>query len=122
MRVIIAGGRDFSDSDLFDREVSKRLWSKLDEGDVEIVSGCCTGADELGEEFAGYWDIPVKRFPAEWSKHGKSAGPRRNADMAIYAAEDDGMLIAFWDGKSRGTKHMIDTAKRYGINVYTVRY
>ncbi|WP_197026348.1 hypothetical protein [Polaribacter sp. Hel_I_88] len=51
------------------------------------------------------------RFPAEWNKFGKAAGPVRNKEMAIYADA----LIAFWDGKSRGTKNMIQLAKQNGL-------
>lgn len=52
---------------------------------TEIVSGGCTGADSFGEEMAELRKIPVKRFPADWSGYGPSAGPRRNRQMAEYA-------------------------------------
>lgn len=60
----------------------------------------------------------MKRFPADWGKYGKSAGVLRNKQMAEYA---DG-LIAFWDGKSRGTANMIETAKGLGLRVRVARY
>ena len=92
-----------------------------DFSNIEIISGGCSGADEFAERYAKYWDIPLRVFPANWGKYGKSAGVIRNEQMAIYASacEDDyGMLIAFWDGKSRGTKNMIDTAFKYGLDVH----
>ena len=68
-----------------------------------VVSGGATGADTFGETWAMMYDKPVKVFKAEWERLGKKAGIMRNAEMSIYG---DG-LIAFWDGKSTGTAHMI---------------
>lgn len=51
----------------------------------------------------------------------KKAGPIRNEEMAKYASETYGILIAFWDGKSRGMKNMIDTAKKHGLEIYIVQ-
>ena len=58
------------------------------------------------------------RFPADWDKYGKAAGYKRNGEMARNADA----LIAFWDGKSRGTKHMIDLAKKYDLQARVVMY
>ena len=60
------------------------------------------------------------RFPADWKVYGKQAGPVRNRQMLNYAKEEQGALLAFWDGKSRGTKNMIDIAKDAGIIVKVV--
>lgn len=57
--------------------------------------------------------MPVDRFPAQWDRDGKSAGYKRNVVMAILSDA----LIALRDGKSRGTKHMIEEAKRRGLRV-----
>ena len=81
--------------------------------EIEIVSGTANGADKLGEKYANDNGYPIKQFSANWDKYGKSAGYKRNAQMADYADT----LIAFWDGKSRGTKHMIDLAKRGNLKV-----
>lgn len=91
---------------------------------IRIVSGTARGADKLGEQYAQIAHYDVSRFPAAWDLYGKSAGYKRNAEMAKFASEDGniGVLIAFWDGKSRGTKHMIDLAKRYGLDVHVVNY
>lgn len=80
----------------------------------EVVSGGATGVDAQGETWAQSQNIPVKRFPADWAKHGKAAGPIRNGQMADYAEA----LIAIWDGQSRGTKNMIEQARKKGLRVY----
>jgi len=75
---------------------------------TEIVSGTAVGVDRMGEIFAELTKIPVKQFPADWKKYGKSAGYRRNEEMVAYADR----VIAFWDGHSRGTKHTIDITEK----------
>lgn len=114
-KVIVAGGREFNDYEL--------LKSKLDfylskRSDVEIVSGTCSGADTLGERYADEKGLPVKRFPADWNKYGKSAGYKRNVQMAEYADA----CIVFWNGTSRGSKLMIDIAKDKAMALRVVRY
>lgn len=110
MKTIIAGGRDY--------RFTEQDFRLLDSTTItEVVCGGATGADEYGRVWAIGNNIPVKMFPANWGAHGKSAGPIRNRQMAEYAER----LIAFWDGKSRGTKNMIDTATRLGLDVLVVR-
>ena len=116
MKIIIAGSRDFFNYQLLKLKCDKIL-KKVDSS-IEIVSGEARGADKLGEEYAVNKKYRIKRFPADWEKYGKSAGFRRNEQMAEYAD----CLIAFWDSKSRGTKHMIDTAKSMGLSVRIIRY
>lgn len=112
MKTIIAGSRDFDNYEL----VKETL---LEHNDItEIVCGCAHGADSLGEKFALEHGIPIKRFPADWNRYGRSAGYRRNEQMAAYAER----LIAFWDGRSPGTKHMIDLAKKAGLKVSVIIY
>lgn len=67
----------------------------------------CKGADTLGERYAEEKNIEIVKMPADWDKFGKSAGYRRNESMAKIATH----CICFWDGKSVGTKHMIDLCK-----------
>ncbi len=115
VKLIVAGGRDFSDhSFLLDKMSELNKFLNIS----EIVSGCAKGADTLGERFAVEFRIPIKRFPADWDTHKKAAGPIRNTQMAKYAD----VLVAFWDKKSRGTKHMIDTATKEGLQVYIFNY
>lgn len=113
-KVIIAGGRNFSNEILL-AESCDRLLKDLE---VEIVSGGAKGADRLGEFYAIDRDFSISRFPADWEKHGKRAGYLRNQEMAEYAD----ILIAFWDGQSRGTKHMIDIATERGLIVHVIKY
>ncbi|AYP68354.1 hypothetical protein PQE75_gp125 [Bacillus phage vB_BcoS-136] len=114
-KIIVAGTRDFNNYDLLKRNLIHLLQNKnLDE--VEIVSGGARGADKLGERFAKEHNCGLKIFPADWEKYGKSAGYRRNAEMANYADA----CVCFWDRKSRGTRHMIDLANKKGIKLRVV--
>lgn len=115
IRVIIAGGRDFTDYNKL-CEVCDTGFSGC--GVIEIVSGMAKGADLLGERYAIERGHQIKRFPADWDKYGKGAGYRRNVEMANYA----GALLAFWDGESRGTLHMINAAKDRGLKVKVINY
>ena len=117
MKVIIAGGRDFDDFDLLCDKCDNIL-SEQPQGTVEIVSGTAKGADKLGEQFAIERRYGIKTFPAHWEKHGKSAGYIRNREMGEYADA----LIAFWDGESKGTKHMIDIAEELELKIRIIRY
>ena len=115
MKVIIAGGREFSGYDL--------LCSKLDfllsgQTDIQIICGEARGADTLGKRYAKEHGYDVLSFPADWNKYGKSAGYRRNKEMADAADA----LVAFWDGKSRGTANMISIMRTMKKPIRIVRY
>ena len=116
IKCIIAGSRTFNDYALL-KKILAGFFSTMDPKDVEIVSGTARGADQLGERYAKEHSLTVQRFHAEWNRYGRSAGYRRNEVMAQYATH----LIAFWDGESRGTKHMIDLAKKANLSVYVVK-
>jgi hypothetical protein len=116
LKVIIAGCRTFSDYKLLKQKCDVILSKQSHH--VEIVSGTANGADKLGEQYAREKGYPIKQFPADWDKWGKRAGYIRNEEMARYASG----LIAFWDGESKGTKHMIDLANRYGLRVVVIKY
>jgi hypothetical protein len=125
MRIIIAGSRDFNNYDLLKKEVLNIVkYDNRPKELVKIISGGARGADTLGEHFAKEFGLEVKRFIPDWDSLGKRAGYVRNADMAKYAVQDDhyGILIAFWNGESRGTKHMIDLANKYGLEVHVINY
>ena len=115
MRVIIAGGRDFDDFDLLSKKCDSIL---RNQDNVVVISGNAKGADELGEKYARSKNYNILIFKADWEKLGKSAGPIRNRRMA----EEADALIAFWDGKSKGTKHMIDTANNLKLKVRVIKY
>lgn len=127
--MIIAGGRNFNDYTLL-REKCLEIFRQLkSEGynakreNITIVSGKARGADTLGERFQKEFMLGIKEFPADWSI-GRQAGYIRNNSMAEYAKQDDelGILIAFWDNQSKGTKHMIDLANKHGLRVFVVSY
>ena len=128
LRVIIAGSRDFDDFPKLMNNCIDILFKITDQHSdldkIRIVSGTARGADQLGEQYAKITGYEVSRFPADWDGLGKRAGYVRNAEMAKFAVADGscGVLIAFWDGKSRGTKHMIDLAEKNGLEVHIVRF
>lgn len=119
-RVIIAGSRDFDDYQLL-KTICTNYTSNLGD-DITIVSGGAKGADQLGEKFAREEHYFIKKFLPNWNKYGKAAGPKRNEQMAKFASEEDGHLIVFWDGESKGTKNMINLANKYNLGVRIVKY
>lgn len=130
LRIIVAGSRDFQNYDLLRDTIMKFLEDKDDSdivdnlSHVKFISGTARGADVLGEQFAYTYGYNIVRFPADWDRLGRRAGYIRNAEMAKYASKDGnyGVLFAFWDGKSKGTKHMIDLANKYGLEVHVVNF
>jgi len=97
MKLIIAGGRDY--------DLGEAQYAWLDEihssyGVTEVVSGGAHGADAGGELWALKRGLPVKIFTAEWARYDRSAGPRRNQQMALYAE-----ALALFPG-GRGTANM----------------
>ena len=100
MKIIIAGPRTIYSTALV-RLAMKESGFEI----TEIVSGAARGIDQSAIDVAAIDCIPLRTFPADWDKHGNSAGPIRNRQMAEYADK----LIAIWDGESKGTGHMIET-------------
>jgi len=128
MRVIIAGSREFGDYELLNKEclrIFRELKSEgfnTDREVIEIISGGARGADSLGEIFGKAYGLKIKRFIPDWDGLGKRAGYVRNDEMAKFAKQDSqlGVLIACWNGVSKGTKHMIDLANKQSLRVYIV--
>lgn len=117
-RVIIAGSRGFSDFAALCSYCDKVLSRKAQEGQIVVLSGHCRGVDLMGEAYAKSKGYTVEVHPADWQRYGLAAGPKRNKEMAAAAHA----LIAIWDGKSRGTKNMIDEARAAGLPVRVYRY
>lgn len=121
IRVIVAGSRDFNDFSLVEKSLMMYFKeNQLHRSDIEIISGTARGADRLGEIFANKYGLKLTKFPADWDYYGKSAGYVRNEQMAKYASKENGVLFAFWNGTSKGTKHMIDLAKKYNLQTNTI--
>lgn len=114
MKIIVAGGRDFDDYQLLCRRLDY-FFQKIR---PIIICGEAKGADVLGRRYAEEIGLEIMSFPAQWEKYGKSAGYRRNEEMAAVA---DG-LVAFWDGESKGTKHMIEYMRKLEKKVKIVKY
>ena len=117
MRVIVAGSRSWDDEAVVEHTLNG--WLAFDPS-LEIVSGMAKGADTHAAEWARRHNRPLHPFPADWDKHGKAAGPIRNAAMIDRAMPE--LVIAFADnlGESRGTADLIKRAKRAGVPVYLV--
>lgn len=138
MRLIIAGGRNFSDWELFK---AKTYYFLANSCSITIISGHCMkpkgskskdfvvtfiadngdevcGADGMAERYAKEYQYKLELYPANWDL-GKSAGPIRNQDMVN--AKADG-LLAYWDGGSKGTKDIIQKAQDKNLKVRKVMY
>lgn len=117
-KVIIAGSRGFSNYKLLREQCNKFLREKRKTSNIIVVSGNARGADTLGEKYAQDEGFTLEIYQAQWKKFGKRAGYRRNEQMAEVADA----LIAFWDGSSKGTKHMIDIMNEKNLLVRVVEY
>ena len=112
MKTIIAGSRNFNNYKFLCNAL-KVFGEKI----TTVVSGGARGVDALGERWATENNIPIERYPANWFAHGKVAEPIRNAQMADNADS----LIAFWDGKSKGTKNMLDLARKQKLSITVIK-
>lgn len=107
-RVIIAGGRDFNDINKMKSYLMELVNQELIDDSTVLICGEARGADSLGKSIWVSAGMPVESYPADWNTYGKRAGYIRNEQMGEVADA----VIAFWDGSSRGTKHMIDIMQR----------
>jgi len=105
MKVGIVGSREFKNYELFSDAMKQYL------SDISwVVSGGAPGADSLAEKWAKENKKMLTIYPADWLNLGKKAGYVRNTDIV----KNSDMIIAFWDGKSKGTKHTIGLAQKMG--------
>ena len=130
-RVIVAGGRDFSDYELLKTKLDKILKNKEN---IVIVCGKAPGADSLGEKYAKEKGYEIDEYPALWDdftlpgciiktnkndyKFNCKAGTYRNTQMS----ENADALVAFWDEKSTGTADMIKKAKNKKLLIRIINY
>ena len=99
--VAVIGSRSFADYELLENTLMHYQICK-------IISGSAKGADSLAERYALGHGIELLIFKPDWKKYGRGAGPIRNRDI-VDAAD---LVIAFWDGKSKGTKSALDYAQQ----------
>lgn len=112
-KVIIAGSRSFADYEKLKSVCDSILPNQYSEPRISILSGTSSGSDSLGERYANERGYALNRYPADWKQYGKAAGPIRNRQMV----EDADAAIVFWDGKSKGTKNLIEQANKRGLIV-----
>lgn len=104
MKVAVIGSRGLSVSD---------LGRYLPKNTTEIVSGGARGVDTSAREYALSHGIKLTEFLPEYTKYGRSAPLKRNITIIEYSD----IVLAFWDGKSRGTKFVIDNCRKLGVEV-----
>ena len=113
VRVVIAGSRHYENYAEAKQFIDGVIQRTNQGPAVIILSGGCRGADMLGERYAIEKGYAIEKYPAQWDQYGRSAGVKRNKTMA----ERCDYVICFWDGKSRGTKAMIEYAQKEGKTV-----
>ncbi len=118
MRLIIAGSREYPQAVMQKQLLESWQWISTA---TEVISGCARGPDTWGATYARANGIPVREFPANWKPDGvnvdRGAGHKRNQEMLDCGTA----LLAFWDGKSKGTEHMIRIAGQKGIPVFVCK-
>ena len=118
-RMIVCGGVHFDDYETLKNKLDQLI---ANYENVTLVSGHAKGADTLAEKYAAENRIPIKVFPAEWTKYGKAAGPIRNRAMLEYAMEKTPVVVAFWNGESRGTGNILSQARKVGAECHVFLY
>lgn len=117
MKIAIIGSRNYDDYFELERVVQLVIAS-VDKEVTTLASGGAKGTDSLAERFANIHDYPFKLFPADWDKLGKGAGHIRNKELSDFVD----VVIGFWDGKSTGTKHMLEYSIKNKKVVYVWNY
>lgn len=114
MKILVCGGRNFDD-----RDAVKMVISNCCPFHFILIAGGAKGADQYAEEYADNRGMDKIIIKPDWDKYGKSAGYRRNEEMIALEPE---LVIAFWDGVSKGTAHTIKLAKKNKIDTYIYYY
>ena len=112
MKLIIAGSRSFTNYQLLCQTLAPERHRI-----TQVLTGGARGADQLGYRWAWKHALPHQLFRAEWERFGKSAGVRRNHQMA----QAGDMLLTFGDGRSPGTRHLIGCMQQLGKPVVVIR-
>jgi len=108
MKLIIAGSRSLNPSVEELNNIVCQHWNPKEI--IRVVSGGAIGVDQVGEKWAKKEGIPYVIFIPGWGLHGRFAAFMRNKDMAYYGDQ----LLAIWDNKSKGTRHMIEEMEALG--------
>ena len=117
---LVVGSRSFQDYRLLSEKLDYLL---KEQPEVVIVSGGANGADSLAERYAKEKNIPCIVFPAKWEELGKAAGYIRNREMMTFVSKTRKHgCVAFWDGRSKGTKHNFGLAEEFGVPIQVVRF
>ena len=112
IRLIIAGSRKWPWPNYLKQAITFYL-GNYQPHEIEIICGEAAGPDSWGREWAEERGIRVTSFPADWDQYGNGAGYLRNKEMAEYGTH----LLAFWNGESKGTQHMVNLAVEYGLKI-----
>lgn len=105
MNVMVAGSRPITDYDFVSNNIRDILIkNNIDISNITIISGGAKGVDLLAKRFALENNTGYLEFLPNWGQFGKSAGIKRNIEML----ENSNFIICFWDGKSKGTKFVIN--------------
>ncbi len=108
MKVAVIGSRGLTVED---------LGKYLPEGTTEIVSGGARGVDTCAREYAVSHGVKFTEFLPEYERYGRGAPLKRN----ITIIQNSEIVLAFWDGSSRGTKFVIDKCREMGVEVKVIR-
>ena len=116
MKIVIGGSRTYTDYKAFSEALDGVL-TDIPKNEITILSGHCKVVDAMAERYAAEHKINLRVYPAEWSIYGRAAGPVRNRRMV----ENCDLVIAFWDGSSKGTRSLIDYAIKQGREVIVIK-
>lgn len=121
-KILVCGGRHFDNYDFLEFALDSVIEDNdLDFEQCEIVSGHCSGADTLGEEYAIENGIRCRVFQANWKTYGIKAGPIRNSEMVSYLSDSTKpIVVAFISENSRGTRDTVKKAEKAGYSVYVI--
>lgn len=127
MKVLVCGSRHFG----FKLEERDKIFGVIEEAvesckdlntseynNLTIIQGEAKGVDRAAGEWAVLCNVPQERYPADWNKHGKAAGPIRNKQMLDEGKPD--LVVAFLAKDSRGTANMVEQARKAGVEVKVV--
>jgi len=112
-RVIVCGSREIISAKLVFNAIDKfRATRPI----TTIISGGARGVDSIAKSYALHHGVEFVEMKADWRAYGRAAGYQRNAEM-LKALGNGGAIVAVWDGQSKGTKHMVDIARKGGYEV-----